>query len=95
MATMVGLMHLSLHVPQAGSLKDKRRIVKGFKDRITNRCNVSIAEVDGLDTHRRVTLAVAMVGNDRRYIEGALQQIWNQAATHKDMILTDQTIEWL
>ncbi len=95
MATTVGLMHLELTVPQAGNLKDKRRIVKGFKDRLMSRFNVSVAEVDGQETYRRTALAVAMVGNDRRYIAGALQKILNMAATHRDMILVEQNIEWL
>ena len=95
MATTVGLMHLELTVPQAGNLKDKRRIVKGFKDRLMNRFNVSVAEVGGQETHRRTDLAVAMVGNDRQYIAGALQKILNMAATHRDMILVEQNIEWL
>lgn len=95
MATVLALTHLDLHVPQANSLKDKRRIVKSFKDRVAHRFNVSVAEVEGQETHRRVTLAVAMVGNDRAYVEGRIQQIRNLAATHRDMILQDQTIEWL
>ena len=95
MSTTVGLVHLSLHVAQATSLKDKRRVIKGFKDRLTHRCNVSIAEVDGQDSHRRAVLAVAMVGSDRQYVEGALQKIINTAASHRDMILVDHEIEWL
>ena len=95
MATTVGLMHLELTVPQAGNLKDKRRIVKGFKDRLTNRFNVSVAEVGGQEEYRRTTLALAMVGNDRRYIEGKLQKILNMGTTHRDMILVEQNIEWL
>lgn len=95
MATILGLMHLHLHVAQANSLKDKRRIIKGFKDRVSHRFNASIAEVGGQDTHRRAEVAVAMVGNDRRHLESRLQQILNQAATHRDMILVDQTMEWL
>jgi len=95
MATTVGLLHLRLHVAQAQSLKDKRRVVKSFKDRLANVHNISVAEVDGLDDHRLVVLAIAMVSNDRRYIEGALQKIVNAAAMHRDMILVDQQVEWL
>ncbi len=95
MSTTVGLLHLTLHVAQARSLKDKRRVVKGFKDRMAHRYNISIAEVGGLDTHRTCELAVAMVGNDRRYVEGALQKIINAAGAHRDMILVGQDIEWL
>ena len=95
MATTIGLLHLKLHVAQAMSLKEKRRIVKSFKDRLKHRHNVSLAEVDGLDSHRSAELAVAMAGTDRRYIEGALQKIVNAAAAHRDMILIDHTVEWL
>ena len=95
MATTLGLLHLRLNVVQAMSLKDKRRVVKSFKDRVRSGHNVSIAEVDELDSHRWCVLAVAMVGNDRRYIEGGLQKIVNAAATHRDMILADSNIEWL
>jgi uncharacterized protein YlxP (DUF503 family) len=95
MATTLGLVHLEFRVTQASSLKDKRRLVKSFRDRVGRRFNVSISEVDALDSRRRAVLAVAMVGNDRRYIEGALQQITNAAAGHRDMILTESQTEWL
>ena len=95
MATTMGLVHLHLHVAQAQSLKDKRRVVKSFRQRLTNGFNVSVAEGDGQDTQRFVVLAVAMVGSDRRYVEGALQQVVNAARNHRDMVLTDHEIEWL
>jgi uncharacterized protein YlxP (DUF503 family) len=95
MATVVGLLHLRLHVAQAQSLKDKRRVIKGFKDRLAHRHNVSVAEVDCLDDRRQALLAVAMVSNDRRYVEGALQKVITAAAMHRDMILVSQDVEWL
>jgi hypothetical protein len=95
MPTVLGLMHLDLFVGQSTSLKDKRRIIKGFKDRVAHRFNVSVAEVGGLDSHRSAEIAVAMVGNDRRYVEGALQRVLNTAAEHRDMILEDHDVEWL
>ena len=95
MSTTVGLVHLTFRVAQATSLKDKRRVLKSFKDRLARRHNVSIAEVEGQDHHRHAVLAVSMVGADRRYIEGALQKIINAAAMHRDMILVDHWIEWL
>ena len=95
MATIVGLLYLEFYVNQAMSLKDKRRIVNGFKDRLRRKHNVSVAEVDGLDKHRRAVLAVAIVGNDKRYLQGALQKIINGASAHRDMILVEQEVEWL
>lgn len=95
MKTALGLLHLEFHIFQASSLKDKRRLVKSFKDRVAGRFNVSIAEVDALDSRRRAVLAAAMVGKDPAYVAGALQQIVNAAAGHKDMILAASEIEWL
>jgi hypothetical protein len=95
MATTVGLLHLKVHLPEAGSLKDKRRVLKSFKDRLRRRHNVSVAEVDGQDHWRWGVLAVAMAGADRRYLEGALQGILNGLKTHREMLLVDSEIEWL
>jgi uncharacterized protein YlxP (DUF503 family) len=91
----IGVLHLELAIPGALSLKDKRRAVKSFKDRIAHAHNVSIAEVASLDAHRRAEIAVVMVSNDRRYVEGALQIIANKAAMDREMVLTDWNIEWL
>ena len=95
MATTVGLLHLRLHVAQAHSLKDKRRIVKSFKDRLANRNNVSVAEVDAQDSHKTAVLAVAMVGSDVDYVQGALQKIVNGAAMGRDWVLVDHEVELL
>ena len=95
MPTVLALLHLELDVVQAQSLKDKRRAVKSFKTKLGNEFNVSVAEVDGLESHRRCVLAVAMVGNDHAYVEGALQKIVQLAQTHRDMVLVDDQTEWL
>ncbi len=95
MATTVGLLHLELNVAQAGSLKDKRRVLKSFKDRLAHGWNVSVAEVDGQNSHHRAVLAVAMVGADQRYVEGAIQKIINAATAHRDMILVHHEVQWL
>ena len=95
MATTVGLVHLKFHVAQASSLKDKRRALKSFKDRLKNTFNVSIAEVDGADNRRWAVVAVAMTGSDKRHVEGALQRVINAAERDRNMILVDREIAWL
>lgn len=95
MATVVGLMHLDFQVPEARSLKDKRRIVKSFKDRTRNRFNVAVAEVEGLENCRRAVVAVVAVANSRQVCDQSLQRIADQAAMHRDMVLLDQQVDWL
>jgi hypothetical protein len=94
MATIVGVAHLDFRIPEARSLKDKRRFIKSFKDRTRNKFNASLAEVGGLETYRSAVVAVAMVSNDRRFLESSLQQIVNRAAMHREMVLTDSEIEF-
>lgn len=71
----IGVLQVELGIPDAMSLKDKRRVVKGLKDRIAHRHNVSIAEVGALDEHRRSLIGIAMVSNDSRYVESALSKL--------------------
>ena len=91
----VGILQLELAIPDAFSLKDKRRVVKSLKDRIAHRHNVSIAEVGALDEHRRSILAVAMVSNDSRYVEGALSKLVDFVRAVPQVDLLDYDIELL
>ena len=72
---IVGVLQLEIAVPDAMSLKDKRRVIKSIKDRIAHGRNVSVAEVGALDEHRRSIIGIAMVGNDKRYVEGGLSKL--------------------
>jgi len=95
MATTVGLMHLELCVTQAQSLKDKRRVIRSFKDRAARANNVSVAEVDATDSRQRAVLAVVVVGSDKRRLASSLQGILNAASKNRDMVLMNHEIEWL
>ena len=91
----VGVLQLELSVPGAMSLKDKRRVIKSLKDRISHGHNVSIAEVGALDEHRRSIVAIAMVSNDSRYVEGALSKLVDFVRLNPDAVLQDYQIELL
>jgi len=75
----VGLLHIRLVIRGAHSLKEKRRVVKSLKDRIRSKFNASVAEVGSLDVHQVAALGVAVVANDRTYINSVLSQIGNLA----------------
>ncbi len=77
------------------SLKDKRQVVKSLKDRIAHGHNVSVAEVGALDEHRRSVIAIAMVSNDSRYVEGALSKLVDFIRTVPQAGLIDYQIELL
>lgn len=92
---VVGVLRIRLGVFEALSLKDKRRVVKGLKDRLAARHNISIAEVDDLDHRQAATLAMAMVANQARYVEGALSKIVDEVRATSSASLLDYEIELL
>lgn len=91
----IGVLQLELSIADAMTLKDKRRVVKSLKDRIAHGRNVSVAEVAALDLHRTAVLGVAMVGNDSRYVEGALSKIVDFVRGVGTVDLVDYEIELL
>jgi uncharacterized protein len=91
----VGVLQLELSIGDAMSLKDKRRVVLSLKDRIAHAHNVSIAEVGALDEHRRAILGIAMVANDRGYVEGGLSKLVDFVKTVPSVNLVDYQIELL
>ena len=76
---VIGTLHIRLVIRGARSLKDKRRVVRSLKDRVRNKFNASIAEVGSLDVHQVAELGVAVVANDRTYLQSVLSQIGNLA----------------
>ncbi len=90
---VVGVLTLSLTIPDAMSLKDKRRAIKSLKDRLANRHNVSVAEVGHLDEHRRCEMAVAMVSNDGRFTNSCLSKIVDEIRANGRVQLVDYGIE--
>jgi uncharacterized protein len=66
-AARVALGLVELHLPDVSSLKDKRHVLKGLKEKVRARFEVSVAEVDHQDVWQRATLAVAYVSADARH----------------------------
>jgi uncharacterized protein YlxP (DUF503 family) len=56
---VVGLCLVDIHIPENSSLKGKRQVMKRILERVKNRFNVSIAEVDDNDLWQRGKIARA------------------------------------
>ena len=73
----VGICRLTLRLPEVSSLKEKRQIARSLSDRIRNRFNVAVAEVDDADLRQRLTLGVCCVSNDRAHADAMLSNLIN------------------
>ena len=91
----VGVLRLSFHLPGARSLKDKRQVVRSFRDRVRARLDVSIAEVDHLELHQRATFGVAVVSNDATVCDELLASVASMAGNVRDAVLVDRATEIL
>ena len=73
----VGVCRIFLRIPENQSLKQKRQVVKSIIDRVKNRFNVAIAEVDALDSHQTAILGAVTVSNDARHVNRVLSHVVN------------------
>ena len=91
----IGGLTLKLRLENSHSLKDKRHVVKGLKDRLRNKFNVSVAEIDYQDSWQRGLVAAVTVSPDRPFAEKILQSAEKEAAALLGPLLVDVTVEWL
>lgn len=91
----VGVLTIELAILEAQSLKDKRRVLKGTKERIRRAFNVSVAEVAYNDAPRRCRLGVAMVANESRVVQSQLDQVVDLVRRVGGVILVDYHSEVL
>jgi uncharacterized protein YlxP (DUF503 family) len=72
---IVGTCLVSLHIPDSGSLKAKRFVLRRLKDRVRNKFNVSIAEIDDFDLWQRSTLGIAVVSKDGQFAHRVISNV--------------------
>ncbi|OJH34709.1 DUF503 domain-containing protein [Cystobacter ferrugineus] len=71
----VGVARLTLQIPESGSLKAKRQVLRRVTDRLKARFNVAVAEVDDQDLWQKATLGLSVVGNDRRHVDEQMEKV--------------------
>jgi len=71
----VAVLTIHLELPDCTSLKDKRSRVKPILTRLHKEFNISAAEVDLQDHWREAVIACAIIGNDRVFLNNALQAV--------------------
>ena len=72
---VIGYGIINLRIPESGSLKEKRSVLKKILKRTQNEFNVSIAETGNLDNYNFAEIAFAVVGNESRYINGKVDKL--------------------
>ncbi len=92
---VVGVLTLDIHVEHSHSLKEKRHVVKSLKDRLRERFNVVVAEIDGLDSWQHSVVAAVTVSSDKMRAEQILQAAEGHAGSLLADALVGSHVEWL
>jgi uncharacterized protein YlxP (DUF503 family) len=91
----IGVLTLEIRLEHSHSLKDKRHVVKSLKDRLRNKFNVAVAEIDYQDLWQRASVAAVTVSADQGHAQQVLQLVEREAASLLGPELAGVTVEWL
>ena len=69
------MLQVHLHVPDATSLKDKRRIVRGLLDRVRAKFEVAAAEIEDQDVWQSAVLGFSYVSSDARHAAQVMSKV--------------------
>ncbi|MFH1220725.1 MAG: DUF503 domain-containing protein [Candidatus Eisenbacteria bacterium] len=86
---VIGTCKLTLHIPDGGSLKAKRSVLRRLKDRVKNKFNVSIAEVGDCDLWQRSTLGIATVSKDSVFANQVISNVVSLIESDVDISVID------
>lgn len=69
------LMHIKLRASWVHSLKEKRMVVKSIIQKLKNKFNISVAEVDKQDIHQTIVIGVAAVCGSKSQVDSTAEKI--------------------
>lgn len=72
---IVGILRLTLHLPNSGSLKAKRQVVSGLVRRVRQEFQVAVAEVGDRDRWQLAQLGIACVSADGPHADEVLAHV--------------------
>ncbi|MEN6521977.1 MAG: DUF503 domain-containing protein [Armatimonadota bacterium] len=92
---IIGILTVTLMIPGANSLKDKRQVLKSILENIRNKFNVSVAEVGDNDIWRRATIGAACVSNDRAMANRILDKVVDYIESNPVISVTAVNLEFV
>ena len=72
---VVGVLKLSLVIPENHSLKGKRGVLKRIEARVSNQFNISVTECGDQDLWHSAILGFGVVGSSQPVVQATLQKV--------------------
>ena len=91
----IGKIKLSFRLTGSRSLKEKRRRLKGLRDRFGKSPSLAVCEIGGADSHQFSEWVFLACSMERALIDKNFSQIESFVSTSLDVQLLDIDREWL
>ncbi len=92
---VVGICSFELHLPQAVSLKQKRKVVKSVIEQLHQRFRLSIAETAYHDLHQRAEISLAAIVQNHQEGQRLMAAARAIVEDHTDAVLLHWDPQWI
>jgi uncharacterized protein YlxP (DUF503 family) len=89
---VVSMIQLIFEIPDVGSIKDKRRVVRSVKERFQRQFHMSAAEVDLQDSLSFAQIGGAIVSNSKVFGEAVLTKAFTAVERDTPVRIQDVSI---
>lgn len=72
---IIGVLEFTVFLHGNRSLKGKRQVANSLKQKMRNKFNVAVSEIEKQDVHDRLVLAAVTLANDSRKVESRLHKL--------------------
>jgi len=90
---VIGTLTVTLLVPDSGSLKEKRMVVRSVTSRVRQTFGVAVAEVGDLDTWQSAVLGIACVSGSARHADEVCQKVLAYIENDADGVVSASKFE--
>lgn len=91
---IVGVLTLEFFLEYSHSLKEKRRFLNSFTDRLKHRYNVAVSEIAFQDSWKRTVIAVATVNSQQAMVQQVLDRILEEAHSTSGALLSGHELNY-
>ena len=89
----IGILKLTLFIPNSNSLKEKRMVIHSLKAKLCNNFNVAVTQIDTEDKWQKAILAVVGVEKTRDTMNRTLSRVINFIENFNPVGLIDHEME--
>ncbi|MBS3818729.1 DUF503 domain-containing protein [bacterium] len=92
---IIGFLGLEIYLPQAYSLKEKRKRMNKLRDRLKSKYNVAFAELDYQNKWQRAKIGMVTLNSQKKIVGNLFDRIIEDIENILDGEIIDEQIHYL